>query len=270
MRYPAYLFTLLTLLTMSPIVQSALPLNSLTSCRSGNPSSYSSISPNYLVPLVELYTSEGCSSCPPADKWLSQLGQNWRSKIVPLSIHVDYWNYLGWADPYSNPAFTKRQRKLAQRNQSPSIYTPEVFVAGYELVAGRRNNDPLNWINTARKTAVTNTIQLTWGQANQGQHSVEIKINSSDDKTKQLNVVLYQNGLSQSVTRGENQGELLKHDFVVRYWHPPLALQKREETFTVNLPIPNPANPYGVAAFVEDIKTGEILQSWASDANSCL
>ena len=85
-----------------------------------------------IVPVVELYTSEGCSSCPPADEWLSQLGEplyeNFRA--VPLAFHVDYWNYLGWKDPYSSEQYTERQKDTAHKNRQRTIYTPQFTVTG--------------------------------------------------------------------------------------------------------------------------------------------
>ena len=88
----------------------------------------------YRTPLVELYTSEGCSSCPPADKWISKLGETLNDGFhaVPLAFHVDYWNRLGWPDPYSDPKFTERQQELARNNKQRSIYTPEFLVSGRE------------------------------------------------------------------------------------------------------------------------------------------
>ena len=94
------------------------------------------------VALLELYTSEGCSSCPPADKWLSELsgiGLD-ANKVVPLSLHVDYWNYIGWRDPYSSSQYTARQREQGQRNRLLSIYTPQMVINGQDYRAWRRQD----------------------------------------------------------------------------------------------------------------------------------
>ena len=82
------------------------------------------------VALVELYTSEGCSSCPPADRWLSGLsGRGFTpDRVVPLSLHVDYWDYIGWKDPYAKREFSQRQRKLSQLQRMALVYTPQVEI----------------------------------------------------------------------------------------------------------------------------------------------
>src|SRR2546426_11208305 len=85
--------------------------------------------------LVELYTSEGCDSCPAADHWLSSLfGQGFRpNQVVPLALHVDYWDYIGWKDPFAKGEFSIRQRKLAQMKRPVMVYTPQVLVQGQDF-----------------------------------------------------------------------------------------------------------------------------------------
>src|SRR5258707_9145286 len=81
--------------------------------------------------LVELYTSEGCNSCPPADRWLSSLGAKYRAEVVvPLALHVDYWDYIGWKDPYAKREFSQRQRRLSQLQRMALVYTPQVLGQG--------------------------------------------------------------------------------------------------------------------------------------------
>jgi hypothetical protein len=81
--------------------------------------------------LVELYTSEGCSSCPPADRWLANLGRRYApASVVPLALHVDYWDYIGWKDPYARREFSLRQRKLSQLQRLALVYTPQVVLQG--------------------------------------------------------------------------------------------------------------------------------------------
>src|ERR1039457_1730220 len=93
-------------------------------------------SPPHTVALLELYTSEGCDSCPPADKFVSGLraasglGAN---QVVPISLHVDYWDYIGWKDVFAQHAYTERQRWLSDLARTRTVYTPEVFVGGQEL-----------------------------------------------------------------------------------------------------------------------------------------
>ena len=86
--------------------------------------------------VVELYTSQGCSSCPPADALLEQLAA--RDDVIALSLHVDYWDYLGWQDAFANPAFTKRQRGYAARAGSSMIYTPQMVIGGRDHIVGTK------------------------------------------------------------------------------------------------------------------------------------
>ena len=86
--------------------------------------------------LVELYTSEGCSSCPPADRWLSALGERQGlERVVPLALHVDYWDYIGWKDPYAKREFSQRQRRLSQLQRASFVYTPQVLLQGRDFPA---------------------------------------------------------------------------------------------------------------------------------------
>src|SRR4029079_9042142 len=82
--------------------------------------------------LVELYTSEGCDSCPPADRWLAALASRGHGpdRLVPIALHVDYWDYIGWKDPYAKALFSSRQRKLAQVMRAKIVYTPQVLLQG--------------------------------------------------------------------------------------------------------------------------------------------
>src|SRR6478672_7063889 len=92
-------------------------------------------SPEHSTALVELYTSEGCDSCPPADRWLSSLGGGGQvpRSIVPIALHVDYWDYIGWKDPYANREFSLRQRKLSQLQRLALVYTPQVVLQGHDF-----------------------------------------------------------------------------------------------------------------------------------------
>src|SRR5688572_32153256 len=86
--------------------------------------------------LVELYTSEGCSSCPPADRWLASLGERHPTgNVVPLALHVDYWDYIGWKDPYAKREFSLRQRKFSQLQRMALVYTPQVLLQGRDFRA---------------------------------------------------------------------------------------------------------------------------------------
>ncbi len=179
--------------------------------------------------VVELYTSEGCSSCPSADRWLSRLIEAPKDEldVLALAFHVDYWDYLGWKDRFSSAAYTSRQRQLGANNLQQTIYTPEFFVNGME-------------------TRGTNSILDKIRQANQQQSPLDLKLTVSRDKTSLVldlhspgdrdtigqihhRYLVYENNLSTDVKRGENSGEILKHEQVVRYMSKAKSLRQQNQ-----------------------------------------
>lgn len=228
----------------------------------------SAASPAHTVALVELYTSEGCSSCPPADTYLSgRRGAGLKAdQAVLLSMHVDYWNYIGWKDPYSRKTFTERQRWMSDLAHTRTIYTPEFFVAGHEL----RNwdgglGDAVKRINAVPARA---TIAIGMGQATKD--GVPVQVKASGQPGASLYVALVQNGIATKVVAGENSGRTLRHDFVAREWAQPVVLGsdgKAELTRTLPLPAGAPGASLGVSAFVQNEK-GEVLQALALPACS--
>jgi hypothetical protein len=157
------------------------------------------------VSLLELYTSEGCSSCPPAEAWLSSLSRNpelWKA-VVPVAFHVDYWDNLGWKDEFSSGEFTQRQRHYAANWGSGSVYTPGFVLNGAEwqgwgrAIAGNENLQPGKLI----VLATGSQIKVTFSPSRSGgPYSVEI-------------APLKMNATSR-VTAGENRGRTLTHQFI--------------------------------------------------------
>ena len=167
--------------------------------------------------VLELYTSEGCSSCPRADKWLNRLVNTPSDDldVLALAFHVDYWNYLGWKDRFSSPAYTKRQRLLGANNRQRTIYTPEFFVNGKEA---RGANSILDKIQQSNQREAPLDLRLTVSRAG-SELVVEIHSPTPRDAlgTVHHRFLVYENRLSTEVTRGENSGETLYHERVVRY-----------------------------------------------------
>ena len=224
-------------------------------------------SPPHTVALLELYTSEGCSSCPPADEFVSRLRADpglGASRLVPLSLHVDYWDYIGWNDVYAKPAFTERQRWLSALAKTRTIYTPEIFIAGKELRAWRTGlSERVKRINQGPAQA---GIGITLGKINDGKLPVEV---SADTKQRaRLFIALYQNGLVSNVKAGENRGVTLRHDFVVRELDGPLELApgaagaKTSFARMLSVPSGSAGKNLGVAAFVQTDQ-GDVLQAVA-------
>jgi hypothetical protein len=220
-------------------------------------------SPAHTVALLELYTSEGCDSCPPADRFVSGLRASGfgAEQVVPLSLHVDYWDYIGWKDVFARRAFTERQRWLSEIASSRTVYTPEIFIAGRELrdwrggVAGA-----IRRINAQPAQA---QIAITLGRPAGG--SLPVEVSAQAAREGKLFVALYENGLSSEVKAGENRGVTLRHDYVVRDWIGPLALQGEGKGMlprALALPPGAVAGNLGVAAFVQNGR-GEVLQALA-------
>jgi hypothetical protein len=217
-------------------------------------------SPAHAQALIELYTSEGCDSCPPADRYLSTLRGT--PNAVVLSMHVDYWNDIGWQDPFSRKVFTERQRWLSDLAGSRTIYTPELFVGGRELRGGWEQKVPAAIARSAAAPARAD-IAITLGQPGPGGLPVDVRAVSRAGGS--LYVALVENDLSSSVTAGENRGRTLHHDFVAREWLPPVDVGrdgKAALTRTLTLPRGAVAKNLGVAAFVQTAQ-GEVLQAFA-------
>lgn len=213
--------------------------------------------------LVELYTSEGCSSCPPADRWLASLGKRHAAgSVVPLALHVDYWDYIGWKDPYAKREFSLRQRKLTQLQRMAFVYTPQVLLQGRDFRAwGSRAFDEAVARINAQPAKASIRLELV-GLDVQGadvQVGAELLERQADAA---LYLAVYESKLRSRVDAGENRGRILDHDYVVLEWQGPIAMAGRvaERRKLPLLPGAATANS-GVAAFVQDRRTGDVLQA---------
>jgi hypothetical protein len=191
--------------------------------------------------LLELYTSEGCSSCPQADEALAQLVRTQPVsgvEIVPLELHVDYWNSLGWADPFSLPEATARQESYAassaKAGYAPQLYTPEMVVDGTRSFVGSRELALQALPPAALRPKRALKAEL---RAAPGGVDVELHVGPGEEKAVALYLVLTESGLSSRVTRGENQGRTLLHAPVVRSLQQVASLPEGGFTGTVRLPI---------------------------------
>ena len=159
--------------------------------------------------LVELYTSEGCSSCPPAEHYLNKLNLDehlWET-VFPMAFHVDYWDHLGWKDRFSNAAFSLRQKQYASYLKHSSIYTPAFFINANVWYPGFYNK-PL----TVKSAAITGVLQFS--MKNNQIHARYSNSTMTDQKLI-LNTAILGMGLTTKIERGENAGRLAEHEFVV-------------------------------------------------------
>jgi hypothetical protein len=235
-------------------------------------------SPAHRVALVELYSSEGCDSCPPADDWLGQWKAGGQSEgIVPLALHVDYWDDLGWKDRFAKHTFTERQQRLANIVGSPTVYTPEVFVSGKELRSWSDRASFSSRVKAVNAQPAQADIELSLAPAAtsaSANYDLDARFQSRMNDSGPLNayVAVYENALTSQVLAGENGGVTLHHERVVRQWIGPVSLVGGNAHIhqAVEIGKPGatlPANKYGVAAFVETANSGEVLQ--AADLTSC-
>lgn len=222
-------------------------------------------SPAHAVALVELYTSEGCSSCPPADRWLSRIASDGPGvdSVVPLAFHVDYWDRLGWKDRFASARFSERQYALARQAGSRAVYTPGVFLnfQEFRVWGSARFNDALRAINAKPARA---DIRLELDTPAAAQLAIKADFRLKTPNQGQAFVALYENRLSTDVKAGENRAVTLRHDHVVREWFGPIGINGAAE-FRKTLALQGgwKAQDLGVAAFVQDLARGEVLQATA-------
>jgi len=225
-------------------------------------------SPAGTIALVELYTSEGCDSCPPADRWLSSLGSKGLvpGKVVPIALHVDYWDYIGWKDPYAKREFSLRQRLHATLKKARLVYTPQVLLQGQDF-RGWASADFEQQVAKINARPAAASIALSLDGKRKDALEVEALaelVDAAQSADAALYLASYENRLKSEVRAGENRGRTLAHDFVVFEWQGPLEFRGKkrlaERRALPLLPRAVAANS-GVAAFVQNRATGEVLQA---------
>lgn len=224
------------------------------------------------VALIELYTSEGCSSCPPADSWLRKLPKhNYADgNVIPLAFHVDYWDYIGWADRFAKNQYTQRQRRVASVNRLNTIYTPQVVVDGRDFRYwswGSRIKSKIADIASSPAEAKIELVLRRDGRTRLTATGSIMLLPTSLPRRSSVFIALYQNNLTTQVRAGENRGRKLKHDYVVRELRGPFAISGNAvKKITQDFYLDKSWNPadIGVAIFVQDQNNGKILQAVSS------
>jgi hypothetical protein len=200
-----------------------------------------------ITPVLELYTSEGCSSCPPADQWLSTLkGQ----PVVAQAFHVGYWDYIGWVDRFATPANTTRQREIASLNRLRSVYTPQFVRNGQDW------RDYTRVMDSTSPAKASIVMQRT-----QGADSFKATVTpASGVESWSAYWTVTEHGHSSRVKAGENSGEFLKHDFVVRQYTP-VGTYQGAQTLNFSSIAAAAEHPRQINLVVSDPKTGTPLQA---------
>ena len=186
--------------------------------------------------LVELFTSQGCSSCPPADELLGRLAEDPNRRVIPLSFHVDYWNRLGWRDPFSSAQWSERQRLYNAALRTGRVYTPQLVVDGADHCVGSDVATVHKLIDTAsrRSTGIhlgleverTGNRLIARVAAEVGGEDFDTKVSLESIEPTQVWVALTESGLETSVKTGENARRMLKNNFVVRAMQPAFKLSR--------------------------------------------
>jgi len=210
------------------------------------------VSPIHQVNLVEVYSSQGCSSCPPAEKWLEQFKSHEQlfKKFIPINFHVDYWDHIGWKDPYAQRQFTQRQRRYSNLNYIHNIATP-----GF-VVNGKGWN---GWFR-GKSLPIDNQKQVGKLSANIDDGLIKIQFSPENETAIKMQVHVAILGFDQitHVKRGENRGRDLSHDFVViGYKREKLGREEGQLSAKMLLPTTN-----------EHTSEKQAIVVWVSESNN--
>ena len=206
--------------------------------------------------LVELFTSEGCSSCPAADAILEDAQKKYIDKnVLILGYHVDYWNKLGWKDIFSDASFTQRQEYYSNIFRLNNIYTPQVVVNGKKEFLGSDKSKLISNIEEQLNERSVVSIKLNTVQNTEGKIDVHYSAEGVDAKKEQAILVLVQKMATNEIKKGENEGRTLHHVNIVRnIFYLPL----KEKTTNFTLPAGYSKEDFFVAGFIQEKKSGKI------------
>ncbi|MFT7373632.1 MAG: hypothetical protein ACI9T9_002332 [Oleiphilaceae bacterium] len=220
--------------------------------------------------LVELYTSEGCSSCPPAERWFSQLSNDERlwTQIFPVAFHVDYWDYLGWRDPFASPSFSLRQRKYERYGHTNNVATPGFVVDGKGWNGWFRGRSLPAIASVKNSGLAYAALKVELNEQDVGIHFTPHEKANNLKASFKVHVAILAFDIVISVKGGENRGRDLKHDFVVVGYQDSHLLQT-DGDWLVNLKRPDthPYDDYRQAAVIwiskgDDPRAIQVAGGW--------
>jgi hypothetical protein len=223
--------------------------------------SQSASAPEDTPVVLELFTSEGCSSCPPADELLSRIGSS-ATGVIPLAYHVDYWDRLGWSDPFSSSQWTARQVVYTRAMELSGPYTPQSVIGGKWQCVGSDPRAVASAIAAARATPPAGLVTIRTSPPAAGSHKLNVRIGarmlrSAGDNALIVLLAIYENGLVAKIDAGENRGRKLSYDYTVRKIVPAFELsgapgRALENEISVDLDPSWKLEHLGVAAFIQD------------------
>jgi hypothetical protein len=206
--------------------------------------------------VVELFTSEGCSSCPPADEAVARIAKENPEHVFVLGFHVDYWDRLGWKDVFSNPDYTKRQQQYGELFKLNSIYTPQVIVNGRSQFVGSDETRLRSEINSDLQSAAAVSITLRAKTTDNKRVSVSFGISPAADGD--LHIALIQLSARTAVRKGENGGKILQHVDIVRDFVTVACHHRAEGSASLSIPSGLSANDCKLVAFLQDPGNGRL------------
>ncbi len=207
-------------------------------------------SSNAVPHVVELYTSEGCSSCPPADRWLGTFDER-RADVIPMAFHVQYWDYLGWKDRFASVANTQRQSQTQRTSGARGNYTPQVIVDGHD------------WRQWPALPAASRAASVSIALVREGDE-VKAMVSPGSGAPARLGGwwAALESDLSSSVTAGENNGSKLLHDHVVRAYEPLVDWAQGAKTLAFrSAPLGEGGRPRSVVLVITDADSGQPVQA---------
>jgi len=164
--------------------------------------------------VVELYTSQGCSSCPPADEIMARLASD--PRVIALALHVDYWDYLGWKDKFADPRFSARQKAYAKAIRDRMVYTPQMIIQGQDRVVGSRGDEVEAAI--LQHLDRPSTIRMVLERGEGGRLTIRAEADPPPGKTLRVQLVRFRPAQDVTIKRGENSGRSLTYHNVVTSW----------------------------------------------------
>jgi len=211
--------------------------------------------------VIELFTSEGCSSCPPADALITELGSSTKS-VIPLAYHVDYWNHLGWADPFSSRQWSERQSDYARAMNLDGEYTPQMVISGARQCGGSDAGSIERAVAAARSEPALGRTSIQTSLAAAGSRKLEVKVNAqlltaAGPGRLVVMLAIYESGLVSKIGAGENGGREITYDYTVRKLLPAFELDgakgaSASKELNIELDDSWTLNHLGVAAFIQD------------------
>ncbi len=211
--------------------------------------------------VLELFTSEGCSSCPPADALISELGSSTKS-VIPLAYHVDYWNHLGWEDPFSSSQWSERQSDYARAMNLDGEYTPQMVIGGGWQCSGSDSGSIARAVAAARSEPALGRTSIQTSLAAAGSRKLQVKVNAhlltaAGSGRRVVMLAVYESGLVSKIGAGENGGREITYDYTVRKLLPAFELDATQpgsfaKEITVDLDPSWSLDHLGVAAFIQD------------------